>query len=108
MCRIYLSYQQAKEIILHCKKLKLLEMTVMCTLEVDYDLDFDKLQLLETMFLRVFIEDSGGTLTIKGSPALIKLRMLILRYNVPLFDTGLAKHVEPIILDLEKCSNLKS
>jgi hypothetical protein len=52
--KILLNDQQVKEIILHCKKLKRLEMSVMCMSKANYDLDFDELQLLGIMFLEFY------------------------------------------------------
>jgi hypothetical protein len=108
MDKTSLNDQQVKEITLYCEKLKHLETSVMCTSKADYDLDFNELQLLEIMFLKFYIKDFEGTLTIKGSPALIISKVEIPRFDGKFFEISPDKHVKPIILYFEKCSNLKS
>jgi hypothetical protein len=108
MYEILLNDQQVKKITLHCEKLKRLEMSVMCTSKANYDLNFDKLQLLEIMSLEFYIKDFEGILTIKGSPALIISKVKILRSNCKFFEISPDEHVNPITLDFEKCSDLKA
>jgi hypothetical protein len=120
-----LNRQEVNEITRHCKELRGLEMSVMCTLKADYDLDFDEFQHLEIMLLRFYIRDFEGVLKIKGSSALIISKVDIFSLNRKTFEIGpnnekifvfdyntletsSDEHVKRIILDFEKCMNLKS
>jgi hypothetical protein len=100
MDKILLNNQQIEKI-LCCKKLECLEMSIMCTSEANYDMNFDELQLLKIMSLKFYIKDFGGKLTTKGSPALIRSKVKILGSNCKI-------HEKIIILDFLNCSNLKS
>jgi hypothetical protein len=91
-----------------CKNLKNLGISVMCTSKANYCLNFDELQLLKIMFLKIYIKDFEGILTIKGSPALIISKVKILRSNCKFFEISPDEHVNPITLDFEKCSDLKA
>jgi hypothetical protein len=107
MDKILLNDQQVKKI-LYCKKLKYFKISVMCTSEANYDLNFDKLQLLEIMSLKFYIKDLEGILATKGSPALRRSKVKIVRYNCKIFETSPDKHMNRITLDFQKCTNLKS
>jgi hypothetical protein len=107
MYGILLNAQQVKEI-LYCKKLERLEMSVMCTSNANYCLDFDKHRFLEIMFLKFYIKDFEGILMIKGSPDLRSSKVEIFRSNCETSETSPDKHKKQIILDFRGCSNLKS
>jgi hypothetical protein len=106
MYKILLNVQQVKKI-LYCKNLKDLEMSVVCRSNANYCLNFDELQLLETMSGNFYIEDFEGILAIKGSPGLKSLKVEILRSNCKTFETSPDKHEKPIILNFLDCPKLK-
>jgi hypothetical protein len=123
MDEIPLNRQQVKEIILHCKKLEHLSISVMCTLKTDYYLDFAKLELLKIMLLKIYIKGFQRQLAIEGSPALITSKVRIFSPNCKTFktspdkkettfsetlETSPDKHENAITLNFRKCSNLKS
>jgi hypothetical protein len=107
MYEILLNGQQVKEIS-NWKKLEYLEMSVMCTSNANYCLDFDKHRFLEIMSLKFYIKDFEGILTIKGSPALIESKMWIFGSDCKTLETSPDEHEKQIILDFLDCPKLES
>jgi hypothetical protein len=93
--------------ILYCEKLKHFKISIMCTSNANYDLNFDELRCLEIISLKFYIKDFKGILMIQGSPGLRRSKVKILGSECKTFETSPDKHEGLIILNLLDCPKLK-